>query len=236
MICLPYAGGTAAVYRTWHDHFPESVEVLPVQLPGRGGRLDERPVSDLRALAGELVPVLLDTASMPVAIFGHSMGAWLALEVARRMEAAGRQPLCVFVSGRQAPSVGCLETPLGDLDDASFIDEMQARYDAIPAQILAHEELMALLLPALRADIQALERYVHESDVKLESPIVATVGRSDEVVPVETMAPWSAETSGPFEVVTLAGGHFYFQDDPRPLVDLVNDRINRAIVGKMQGV
>src|SRR5690606_16926142 len=117
LFCLPYAGGSAAVYRPWMTALPDEVELVSVQLPGRGWRLRESPLRDLHAAADEIAEAISEMDDLPFAVFGHSMGAWLGLEVVRRLEGAGRAPLRFFASGRQAPGLGCTQTPLSHLSE-----------------------------------------------------------------------------------------------------------------------
>lgn len=225
LFCLPYAGGSAAVYRPWAVQLAPEVEVLSAQLAGRGWRLRDRPVTDLGQLAGELAGAIAGEREGPFAVFGHSMGAWLGLEVVRRLESLGRRPVCFFASGRQAPVLGCTQPLMSHLSDADFVSEVQTRYGGIPTEILSEPELLALLLPALRADIALLEGYSHRPANPVSTPIHALVGERDAVVAVDEMAPWASETTGGFDITTLRGGHFYFQPDAGELMDVIRRRL-----------
>lgn len=229
LFAFPYAGGSAAVYREWGRRLPRWIEARAVQLPGRGWRLGEPPVADLGELAELAARAILPLAERPIALFGHSMGAWLTLEVARRLEAAGVVPLCLFASGRQAPSLGAQHPPMSHLGDAAFVREIQLRYGGIPQEILSSPDVLELLLPALRADMAALETYGYRGGEPIESPIVVLGGECDPVVPVEQLAPWALETRGGCEIRTFAGGHFYFQDRPAELLGTLETRIERAM-------
>lgn len=228
LFCLPYAGGSAAVYRSWMTALAEEVEVVAVQLPGRGWRLREPPLHDLSLAATQVAEAIAEMDDRPFAIFGHSMGAWLGLEVVRRLEEIGRQPIRFFASGRQAPGLGCTQPPLSHLTDEQFISEVQLRYGGIPPEILAERDLLQLLLPALRADIAMLEAHVHRPGHNIATPLHAIVGDSDAMVSAEEMAPWAEEVAGDFEVSILKGGHFYFQPDPHPLLELLRTRLAQA--------
>jgi surfactin synthase thioesterase subunit len=229
LVCLPYAGGSAAVYRSWAPRLAPDIELVSVQLPGRGWRLREPVRRDLRVMAEEVAEAIAALDDRPLALFGHSMGAWLGLEVVRRLEDLGREPTQFFASGRQAPSLGCTQPPLSHLTDEGFIAEVQSRYGGIPAEILAERELLKLLLPSLRADIEALERYEYRPDLPVRTPIHAIVGDSDETVAVREMSPWAIETTGGFELTTLRGGHFHFQPDPQALLSVVRRAVRRTV-------
>ncbi len=228
LVCLPHAGATAAAYRSWGAGFPNEIEVWAVQLPGKGWRVKEQPISDLKRMADRVVEAVLDEVPEPFAFFGHSMGAWLGLEVVRRLESVGIRPHSLLVSGRQGPELGNTQPPLRHLDDVAFVREVQIRYGGIPQEILREPELLELLLPAVRADIVALETYEHDPGPKLSCPLTALGGHRDSNVPVEHLRPWGFETTGPFQVVTFPGGHFYFADNPAPLFRTIVSQLNQA--------
>jgi medium-chain acyl-[acyl-carrier-protein] hydrolase len=235
LVCLPPAGSGAAAFRAWPGLLPADVEVLPVQLPGRGWRVREAAVSDLRRLAEMLAGELGTREELPTAIFGHSMGSWLGLELARHLEAEGRGPIRLFASSRQAPSLGCTQGRISHLDDDRFLAAMKARYQAVPPEIENDREMLALLLPGLRADMAALESHVHRP-AAVRCPITAFLGESDHAVPVEQMAPWAAETTGSFRVTTFRGGHFYFAADPKPVIAAIATELAEASSARTDGV
>jgi len=215
LICFPHAGVGAAVYRPWSAGLPAALEVVAVQLPGRANRLDEAPVASLDALVQALLPQLLPELDRPFAFFGHSMGAVLASEVARALQAAGLpQPRQLVVSGRRPPHWPSQEAPLHRLPDARFVDEIQRRYGGgIPPELLAHADVMALLLPSLRADIAALETHAPAPGrPPLACALAAFGGSDDPVAPRAHLEGWRGETSGPFRVRVFPGGHFYLNE------------------------
>ncbi|MEM7417085.1 MAG: alpha/beta fold hydrolase [Gemmatimonadota bacterium] len=214
LFCLPYAGGSAAVYREWGKKLHDSIEVSAVELPGRGWRLKDPPLDDLHALADLTAHAIALAVDRPFALFGHSMGAWLALLVARCLEERALTPTRLVVSGRQAPSMGSTTAPLSHLDDDAFVDEVENRYGAMPRQIMDDPDLRALFLPTLRADIRALEGYQHDAGRPLPCPITAWGGEDDALVPRAHLELWSEETASTFDCRTFPGRHFYFQPDP----------------------
>lgn len=204
---------------------PEWLELCAVQLPGRGWRLSERPVPDLQALADQAADAIADHADRPFGIFGHSMGAWVALLVARNLQERGRDPLALVVSGRQAPSRGSIHPPMSHLDDDEFVREVQVRYGGIPREILADREVLDLLLPSLRSDVEGLERYEHRAGPPIRCPLLVVGGEHDPLVPVGDLASWEEEAAASFQIETLPGDHFYFRGAPGPLVRLIEDQI-----------
>lgn len=213
LFCFSHAGGGAASYRLWSTALPANLEVCAIQLPGRANRLREPALGSLAALVDALVPALRPCLNLPFAFFGHSMGAVLAGEVARALQAEGGPvPAHLFVSGRRPAHWPNPDPLLHPLSDADFVAEIQRRYGGIPPEVAAHEELLELLLPSLRADIRALETHQPPSGrAPLDCPISVFGGSDDPLTPREHLEGWRSETHGLFRVRVFPGDHFYLQ-------------------------
>jgi surfactin synthase thioesterase subunit len=212
LFCFPYAGVGASVYRLWPAGLPPALEVCPVQLPGRESRLREAPVANIDALVDALLPALLPHLDRPFAFFGHSMGAVLAVEVARKLVNTGRaSPAHLIVSGRRPPHMPATEPDFHMLPDAQFIAEIERRYRGIPQEVMQQQELLQLLLPCLRADITALETHLPPRKPPLPCPISAFGGTDDRLTPREHLEAWQDETTAAFQLRTYRGDHFYLR-------------------------
>jgi medium-chain acyl-[acyl-carrier-protein] hydrolase len=210
LLCLPYAGVGASAFRTWHEGVPEDVEVGAVQLPGRETRLEERPFTDMAALVDALLRGLGPLLDKPFALFGHSMGALVAFELARRLRQELRvSPTHLLVSGRAAPQLAVREAPIARLPDREFVDVLTRRYNGIPAQILESPELLAHFLPVLRADIGIIESYAYVGGTPLDCRIHVCGGSDDARVPAVALDAWRAQTTAAFTRETLPGDHFF---------------------------
>jgi surfactin synthase thioesterase subunit len=198
------------VYRQWPDGLPDEIELCAVQLPGRENRLGEAALSSIPAIVDALMPAFEPALDLPYALFGHSMGAIVASEAARALGATGKPlPDQLIVSSRRPASVPDPDPPLRSLRDAEFVSEISRRYGGIPAEVIAQADLLALLLPCLRADLTALETFQPGARAPLPCPISVFGGADDARVPRAHLEAWRSETSGAFRVRVFAGKHFY---------------------------
>lgn len=215
LLCLPHAGGTSAFFRSWPARLP-AVDVLPVDLPGRGARFSE-PLHDslpaaVRAV-GDGLEALLDR---PYAVFGHCLGALLGFELVRDLRRKGLpEPTHLFLAAAPAPHLAATQSRISDLPDPALWDAVVALGGTAEA-LAANEELAQLLLPMVRADFRLAEEYRLLDEPALSCPVTAFAGEQDRP-PTEAFQAWARYTTGAFRLVTYPGGHF-FLDQELPLV------------------
>ncbi|HEX7317786.1 MAG TPA: alpha/beta fold hydrolase [Pyrinomonadaceae bacterium] len=229
LFCFPYAGGGAQIYKNWQEGFPPSIEVCPVQLPGRGERVSEPRFSQIKPLVEAIAEALLPFFDRPFAFFGHSMGAAISYELAQllRREKAST-PIHLFVSGHSAPHLMNRQVITYDLPDDEFVKELRI-LKGTPEEVFEHPELMALMIPLLRADFEVSETYVGSNQPPLDCPITAFGGVEDQDVPPEKIEGWGAHTNGPFLSHILPGGHFFIHTEQPAIVRaVVRDLSRRA--------
>jgi medium-chain acyl-[acyl-carrier-protein] hydrolase len=159
----------------------------------------------------------------PYALFGHSMGALVCFEAARLLRRLGaRPPQALLLSGRRAPGIPERDPPVHALSDSDFVAAMCARYNGIPQIILEQPDMMRLLLPIMRSDIEAIETYDYGPERPLEMPVFIYGGREDPQVSAENVEGWRTIAAGRFEQRLFPGGHFYLQDDRAPLIRAIS--------------
>jgi surfactin synthase thioesterase subunit len=218
LFCLPHAGGGASVFRGWRDELGQGIELYPIQLPGREGRWRERPLTRIPALIPELSAALKPFFRPPFAFFGHSMGAFVAFELTRHLlEENLPGPAVLIVSGARAPHVPDPDPPIHQMPLDELLEHLKS-IDAIPKELLDHPELVYLLLPALRADMEMCETYIYKVAPRLPCPISVYGGEHDEKVPPEHLNEWSLQTSADFHIHFFPGDHFFFLKESRAAV------------------
>lgn len=228
MFCLPFAGGGAIAYRRWASRISAGIEVACVQLPGREIRLREPLFRRLASLADTLVEELIPWIDGPFALYGHSMGALLAFELARGLRRRyNLLPAHLFVAGYRAPQLPPSEPPFSHLPDADFIDHVR-QFGGLPDLITQHEELMEIFVPILRADFEMTETYVYKEETPLECPITAFGGLSDPKTTRERILGWNIHTSMRFTTHFFPGGHFFLVDSEPLVLEQINHRLSES--------
>jgi len=195
------------MFFSWANRLPEWIEVCPVNLPGRSKRMFEPAYLDMESLQVAMVPKL-PLADKPFAVFGHSLGAQIAFELAHRAhERYGIEPLHVFVSGCFAPHLDHPH-PIHHLGDAEFMRELR-ELGGVPREVADDSELMELMKPMLRADFTIAETY-HRPPVRgVSCAMTAFAGEQDPIATVEAAGAWRDHTGGPFELKAYPGDHFF---------------------------
>lgn len=217
LFCFPYAAGGDAMFRTWWQALPADVEVCAIRLPGRDQRLHEPLFSRITPLVEALADALAPELARPHALYGHSMGARVAFELAREQRRRGRaEPALLAVSGRPAP-----QCPGRDPMHALSTDQMIARLRRLggtPEAVLREPELMAMFLPILRADLAVNEAEPHRPEPPLACPILALGGTHDERCLRDELDAWRDQTRGGFTAEIFPGGHFFVHTAGRELL------------------
>ncbi len=234
LFCFPYAGASAAVYARWKRRLPDWIELSPVELPGRGRRMAEPLCTTLPELLAAVAQQVQPRLGQPYALFGHSLGALLAFELALQLSRQqAPPPLQVFASGAHAPSRRDTERFARLHTDAELREEL-TRLQGTPACVLENAELMALTLPILRADFQVAGGHCCQAGACIRAPLHVLAGTEDSTTP-ETLNAWREHTRGEFLLSMLPGGHFFLQSREAELLQLVERTLSRRLAELERG-
>jgi surfactin synthase thioesterase subunit len=227
LICVPFAGAGASFFHPWSALAGDKLTIVAVQPPGREWKLAAEPLRDAPQAATELLPEILGqvgTASR-LALFGHSLGAVLAYEIAHQLAARGGIEVArLFVSGSPGPWTRRENRATG-LDDDEFLDRV-CEFAGYSHEALAYPEMRELILPTLRADVEMHENYVPSSVQPLAAPITALRGHADDLVTTEQAEEWSKATSREFTLVEVPGGHMYLTENAAGLLTLIAGEVS----------
>lgn len=224
LVCMPHAGGSASFFRTWRDALPPDMDLLAVQYPGREDRYGEPCASSMGVLAEHTAQALSAYASRPLVLFGHSLGASLAYEVALRLERAGAAPHHVFVSAHPPPH----RQRVSDLhrqDEQQLLEDVR-RLSGNGPTLLDEPELRALFMPMLRADYQVIETYRRTDPPPLRAPIDVLLPTDDTELTRAEAEAWQDLTQRPLAVLDFTGGHFYLKQQPVSVIERLLQRID----------
>ena len=224
LLCLPFGGSGSSFYLSWVRDLEPDVEVVPIQLPGRENRLDEPPFAEINQLTAEIIPAIQHYSDKPYAIFGHSMGAFLAFELAREMRRKNLSaPKLLLVSAMRAAHLKDIRPPIACLPDGPLMEALRERY----ALEVSEEsmELLQLMLPTIRADILCIENYTYKSEPPFDFPIIVFGGELDHAVTPSEIEAWSRHTTVRFKHYQIAGGHFFVNSERDQLVKLIRNEL-----------
>jgi medium-chain acyl-[acyl-carrier-protein] hydrolase len=231
LFCFPYAGGGASMFHAWARSLPASVAIHPIQLPGRESRLHEPPFTRIGPLVRALAETLLPHCDLPFALFGHSMGALISFELARTLrEQYGLSPAHLFVSAHRAPQIPNPDPTVYLLPEQAFIEKLR-RMNGTSKDVLGNAELMALLLPTLRADFTICGTYIYTDGPALDCPISAFVGTQDSIASYAQVEAWREQTRRAFSLRLIPGNHFFLHSAQPLLLWAIGQELRQILDG-----
>lgn len=228
LLCLPCAGASATAYLRWRRLLPSWVDVVPVELPGRGARLSEPLMHDFEALVSRLCDEHERAMAGPHVLFGHSMGALVARGMAARQAARGL-PLAraLMVAGSPAPSRRDPARLAGTRDDAALVADLRGQ-GGTPEAVFENDDMMRITLGVLAADYRVCDSHAYRGGQPLALPLHAYGGREDDVG-AERLEAWAEETSRRFTVTWFEGGHFFLRQQEALLMPVMARHLMDAL-------
>jgi medium-chain acyl-[acyl-carrier-protein] hydrolase len=230
LLCLHHAGGAASFFNDWPAAMGALVQVVPIQMPGRESRFAEPQATSIHQIVQDISANHPHFTDQPYAIFGHSLGAVVGFELARKLALIDApQPRFLAVSGHGAPSHPLPCAPMHLLPDDAFIQSMRSQYGGISDQVLRSPELLQFLLPRFRADIRLADTYPYQKGPALHTPIVVLHGVQDRSVALHELAAWQQETHAKLQIHHFEGDHFFVQSQAVQ----VKKRLNKLLAEQL---
>lgn len=231
LLCLPCGGASATMYMRWRLLLPIWIRLVPVELPGRGGRAAEPFSTSFDTLVEQLCVEHSRVLETPYALFGHSMGGLLAYGMATHLQAQRKPlPVMVFTSASPAPSRRDSWRYLSRSSDDVLIRDLR-HYGGTPDDVFESAEMLRLAMDTLAADYRVCSSFQYRGPARLPVPLRAFAGRDDEVLP-EQLEAWRMETTAGFSTRWFSGGHFYI----RPQQAAVIRRIRHDLSHELRGL
>lgn len=229
LLCFPPAGGTTAPFFAWSKRLPASWEVHMSQMSGRERRLHEPRLTRLAPLIERLVTAIAPLLDRPFALYGHSLGALVAFELARALRRRRLPvPQHLFVAAATAPH-GARKAPhIHHLPKVPFLAEMERRWGLLPEAVRTSPELLDFFWPILQADLEILETYLYEPEPPLPCAITVYWGEKDPSMTCDDVEAWRSQTSGDFSVAAFTDGHFFPQSQCAEMLADVARRLGHA--------
>ncbi|MGZ5857364.1 MAG: thioesterase II family protein [Burkholderiaceae bacterium] len=224
LVCFSWCGAGASAYRRLAATLPDHIELLAVQLPGREDRFAEKKLLRMEQIIEHVIDDIIAVFDRPLILFGHSMGALVANEMALALrDRVGREPDGLIVSGHASPdnkepNTRCWHTA----NDADFIANLR-QLGGTPASVLEDEQMMRMLLPMLRADYEVLETYTYKPDRILSCPLIVCAGEKDTEVSRASMDAWQRYSTKTIKVHWFNGDHFYLSANPQALTQYLGE-------------
>lgn len=226
LICFPFEGGSSHIFKNWADALKDHVEVVAVELPGRGKRIREKLYYRLPELIHELIPSILEYLDKPFYFFGHGMGALISFEMTQALSRNFLpEPDHIFVSGYAAPCSPIKEPLMCKLPKSEFLDKLKEKR-LLPAEVLKDDNLLDLMYPILKADFSVCETYSYKVCYKTACGVTAFGGLADDTVGYDELQEWAEVTNSSFELNLLPGSHFFILNSRGMFLKILSEKLS----------
>jgi surfactin synthase thioesterase subunit len=227
--CLPFAGGNQYSYHSLENCNSDLVNLVPLELPGRGNRVREAPLRDVHNMAADLFDQIHQELPPQYAIYGHSMGSLVGYLLARKIIQMGLQaPQHLFFSGPHEPARPLVIPPRHLLSQKDFVQQL-IDLGGSPEEVLKDPDLLSFYEPLLRADFEATDTYVYEAGEPLQVPMTIMVGK-DEGITMEQAVTWRDETTAAVDIMYFPGNHFFIFHHAQEIVRTMEQALRPVTV------
>ncbi len=230
LVCFHYGGGSSASFYSWKDNISPNVELLAINLPGRGSSIDKPLLDNIEDVTNIILKYIKHYIGKPLVFFGHSLGSLISFEVAKAMkEQQLKQPAHLILSGCMAPQNLYKRNKTSRLSDKEFREALEI-YNGTSQEVMNESSLMGLFLPIIKADISIIDNYKYRGNDPLDCDITTIGGREDPTVSLEDIYPWKSHTIRKYTHHTLTGDHFFIRSNKEKLLGIVNSISQTYIV------
>ncbi|MBU3179086.1 thioesterase [Clostridium estertheticum] len=223
LFCLPYAGGSETIYYKWKNYLHPSIQVVPIELKGRGKRFSEFFYESLEEAVDDIFENIKNKiVDDDFAIYGHSMGGLLAYELYYKIDELNlRKPKHIFFSGYKAPSIVRERENTYTLPNYDFMKKVM-ELGGTPEELMKNKELLEIFLPIIRSDFKILETYKYkERRNKIECDVSILNGKQDSIN-LEEILTWKNHVCRDFKVYNFEGNHFFINSNVENIASVIN--------------
>lgn len=230
LICFHYAGGSASFFAKWNEFVGPNIQLIAVQLPGRRARLHEKPLRRISEIVSAFDQAVKPFLNKPFAVIGYSLGSVLAFEWIRLLQdRQGLAPIFFFPMACSAPQISLGYPKIHQMVDKEFLEMMGQLFGAIPNSVLSDPDMIAAMLPGMKADIEVLETYRFQENRKLNVPILAIGGDMDPATTSAGLAAWQEHTEVRFEMREYQGDHFFVNGHEKEIVSFITSFLSNPL-------
>lgn len=228
LFCFPYAGGSSNIYFKWNQYLLHSIELIPIELAGRGKRIHEKPYDSIDEMINDVFSIIqtYNLSESSYSFFGHSMGAIIAYEVAHYLIKKNivLGPTHIFLSGRQPPHIITDRDITHNLPDELFKEKLFA-LGGTPKEFFDHPELLSFFLPLIRNDFKIVETYTYSERKPLSSPITVFLGTEEKDIDEKDISEWSLHSSSSCKIYMFPGDHFFINKFYPKIINIINQSL-----------
>ncbi|MFQ3243617.1 MAG: surfactin synthase thioesterase subunit [Arenicella sp.] len=221
LFCFAFAGGGASVYSPWQSLLGDHIEVCPIQLPGREERIRETCLTSIDDVLDQLMPLMTSSLDKPFLVYGHSLGAHIAYAFIDRIKREfGKSPQAFLVGAQRSPDIPYpYPSVLGATQQQ--LHQVLSKFDGMTARVMQSEELMELMMPVIKADLQLCESLQYCGELALDGPVIAFRGTRDRAISAACMAGWSQHSKNQYQYEEVDGDHFFLKTHGNHVVEKI---------------
>jgi len=227
LFCIPYAGGSAVIFNRWKHFIDAKIEIIPIELAGRGKRINEPLYKDVREVIEDVYRIISkELNGLPYAMFGHSMGSMISYQLGQKFRNNHYpKPQHMFFSGRSAPHIKRMDEKKYHLLDEEEFKRAIITLGGTPPEFFDHPELLEVFLPMLKNDFKLAETEIQNGEIHpLDCNISVFLGK-DEDLTTEQCDGWKRHTKKLCNIHYFEGGHFFLHDEMEQIVKIINNTL-----------